>query len=182
VELLYKAGFDVFIYDYRGFGMSTGTSSEASLAADARAALAWLRTQDLDTSLIVDYGYSLGGVPATDLAVNAHRPHALILEAAFASGDALVQSGTLLQIPSSYVLEGSFINVERIARNTRPLLILHGTNDTFIGYARHAQALYDAAPNPKTLYPVVGAGHDNIPSTMGTQQYIDIITAFIKGG
>ena len=61
LELLYRAGFDVLIYDYRGYGMSTGVSeSEATLLSDGLNAHRFLMAQDsIDTTLIVHYGYSL---------------------------------------------------------------------------------------------------------------------------
>lgn len=182
VELLYKAGFDVFIYDYRGFGKSTGKSSEAGLMADARAALGYvLGRKGTDSTQIVHYGFSLGGFPALYSATNLYPPKALITESIFASGETLVQSGTLLNIPGSYVLEGAFDNLVPMQSRTCPVLMIHGTNDTFIGVDPNGQRLYDVARQPKTFVRVQGAGHDNVPYELGAQDYIDLITAFIRG-
>lgn len=182
VELLYQAGFDVFIYDYRGFGKSTGTSSEQGLRADARAALSYVMGRaDVDTTQIVHYGFSLGGFPALYSASELHSAKALITESIFASGETLVQSGTLLNVPGSYLLEGAFDNTVPMQKRTCPVLIIHGTNDTFIGVDANGQRLYDVARQPRTFVRIEGADHNNVPYVYGTQNYIDLITTFIRG-
>lgn len=182
VELLYQAGFDVFIYDYRGFGKSTGKSSESSMQADARVALNYVHSRkDVDSTQIVHYGFSLGGFPALYSATVLHRPKALITEGIFASGETLVQSGTLLNVPGGYVLDGTYNNLLAMQQRECPVLILHGTVDTFIDVDKNGQRLYDVARQAKTFIRVHGAGHSNVPTTMGTQQYVDLITAFIRG-
>lgn len=182
VELLYRAGFDVFIYDYRGYGMSTGTCSEEGLRSDAKAALDYLRSRsDVDTAQIVDYGFSLGGFPCLYTASQLHKPKAVITEAIFASSEALIQSGTILNIPGGYLMEGEFNNRAQIVNVTSPILLLHGTGDTFVGFEANGKVLAAVAPQPKIFRPIEGANHSEIPSTMGEQNYIDLITAFVRG-
>lgn len=182
VELLYRAGFDIFIYDYRGFGRSTGTSSEEGMKSDAAAALNYLRSRpDVDTSQIVDYGYSLGGFACLYTATTLHRPKAVITESIFASSEALVQSGTILNIPGGYLMEGAFDNRAQIVKVTSPILMLHGTGDTFVGYEANGKVLSALAPQPKIIRPIEGANHTTIPATMGLQNYIELVTTFIRG-
>ena len=79
--------------------MSEGECSEEALYADGRAALAYLRSRaDVNQSHLVFYGWSLGAVVAIDLAAREFRPGVLVCESPFASGEALVQSGTLIDI------------------------------------------------------------------------------------
>lgn len=183
IELLYKAGFDVFVYDYRGFGKSQGAGSEQGLFADAAAAYDFVRARaDRDSLQIAIYGYSLGGVPASHQAVLARdRCRALIMESCFASGEDLVQSGTLLDIPGRYLLDADFDNVGRMAQIQAPIMILHGQADVYIGIERHGQKLFAAARDPKVLVPVAGGEHNNVPFAMGIEDYIGRITAFIRG-
>ena len=69
VELLYRMGFNVFVYDYKGFGMSEGEPGEGAIYADARAAQAYVAARpDVDPKGIVQYGFSLGCVAAVELA------------------------------------------------------------------------------------------------------------------
>lgn len=184
VELLYRAGFDVVIYDYRGYGRSSGTSTATSLLEDADAIHDWLWKQaDVDTTHIIAYGYSLGGVPALHQAgrPRGNAPRALITESIFASGDDLVQSATQLDIPGRYVLEHGFDNRTTIGNVTCPILMLHGADDRYLPYERHALALQDLAPEPHVFVRVAGADHTNVPATMGEQAYIDLLIAFIRG-
>ncbi|MFN4986094.1 MAG: alpha/beta hydrolase [Ignavibacteria bacterium] len=182
VELFYRAGFDVFIYDYRGYGMSTGKSSEQGLHEDATSALNYLRSRkDVDTTQIVDYGYSLGGVPTMYLAATQHKPKCVITEAIFASSEALVRTGTLLDVPGNYIMEGAFDNVGNARVRTSPLLMLHGTRDSFVPFEPHGKPIFEAAQQPKVLRLIEGADHTEVPSTLGEETYIEIIRTFIKG-
>ena len=182
VELLWRAGFSVFIYDYKGYGRSGGKSeTEESLLSDARSALNHvLSREEVDSTQIVQYGLSLGAVPAIHLATD-YPSLAVIAEAAYHSGEAIVQSGTLLNIPGGYLLEGDFNNAQRIGRINTKLLMLHGVQDDFIPIDRHGDPLFEQAVNPKRYIRVEGAGHSDIPQVLGEQAYIDIITGFIRG-
>lgn len=181
VELLYKAGFDVFIYDYRGYGMSEGTGSATSLFADGLAATNYVLTRTpADTAFIVHYGFSLGGVPAIHCASNTPSS-ALITEAIFASGQELVRSGTLLNIPASFLLDGSYNNLEAITNVKCKTLLIHGTADTYISATNNALPLFEKVSAQKQLYLVPNADHETIPETLGEVLYQDIITAFVRG-
>jgi fermentation-respiration switch protein FrsA (DUF1100 family) len=180
VELLYKLGIPSFIIDYRGFGKSEGESSEESLYADARAARNYLINKvGIDTSKIIYYGYSLGSVPAVNLAVE-HSPYRLILEAPFASGETLVQSGTIINIPGSYVLRGKFDNAEKIKNVFSPVTIFHGENDKFIDINKNGAVIFNNANEPKQFIRVPGADHDNIPETLGEEQYLEYLKSIIQ--
>ncbi|MCS6807651.1 MAG: alpha/beta hydrolase [Bacteroidota bacterium] len=183
MEYLYKAGYNTFIYDYRGYGKSEGKSSQESLEADAEAALAYLLSRrDVDKTNIVLYGYSLGGVPSVYLASKYATPNAtfqpkgLITEAIFASATDLVQSGTLLDIPGGFLMRDEFSNLHRIRQIRCPLLLMHGTADRFIDITRHGEKLFAAAPDnlrpPKEFLRIPGAGHSTIPETMLLNNYI----------
>jgi pimeloyl-ACP methyl ester carboxylesterase len=183
MEYFYKAGYNTFIYDYRGFGRSEGQSSQEGLEADAEAALATLLARsDVNKNNILLYGYSLGGVPSVYLASKYAAPNAtfqpkgLVTEAIFASTSDLVQSGTLLDIPGGFVMRDEFANVVRIANIRCPLLLMHGTEDRFIDIKRHGEKLFAAAPNnlspPKEFFKIPGAGHSSIPETMVLTNYI----------
>jgi uncharacterized protein len=78
--LLSEAGFDVLLFDYRGYRRSTGSPSEEGTYRDARAARAVLG--DRAPGLYV--GESLGGAVALALACEA-PPAGLVLQSTFTS-------------------------------------------------------------------------------------------------
>src|SRR5690606_27765101 len=80
---LNRMGLSVLLFDYRGYGGNPGSPSEEGLAADARAAQAWLAAQP-GVDQIVYFGESLGGAVAVRLAVE-RSPVALILRSPFTS-------------------------------------------------------------------------------------------------
>jgi fermentation-respiration switch protein FrsA (DUF1100 family) len=84
---LSRAGLSVLLFDYRGYGGNPGRPSEDGLAADARAAQAWLAARpEVDPGRIAYYGESLGAAVALRLAVE-RPPAALILRSPFTSPD-----------------------------------------------------------------------------------------------
>ena len=65
-------GYAVLLSDYRGYGHNPGKPSEEGLAADARAAQAWLRSQaSVDPDRIVFFGESLGSGVAVHITKTA---------------------------------------------------------------------------------------------------------------
>ena len=180
-EHFYSMGLNVFIYDYQGYGMSEGEPTEEAIYSDATAAYQFLRiSMGYGDNQISVYGFSLGGAPATYLAANVFTPKKLILEAAFASASTLTQSGTLLDLPGTFVMKGEYNNAERIKNVTAPLLIIHGTDDSFIDMEKNGKMLYQNAAMPdKYFIAVEGANHSNIPSTMGIAIYRQTVKDFI---
>lgn len=180
VELIYRMGFNVFIFDYEGYGMSEGTPSESGLYSDGRAALAYIRSRpDVIAPNITFYGFSLGNVVSIDLAANVFTPKAIVAEAPFASSSTLVQSGTLLDIPSSYVMKGEYNNAEKIKSVHAPLLIIHGESDKFIDIDKNSTVIFTKANQPKQFVRVPGADHSEIPTKLGEANYINLVQQFI---
>ncbi|MFZ4619562.1 MAG: alpha/beta hydrolase [Bacteroidota bacterium] len=179
-EHFYSMGFNVFIYDYQGYGMSEGEPTEEAIYSDATAAYQFLRnSMGYADGQITAYGFSLGGAPTTYLAANVFTPRRVILEAAFASASSLSQSGTLLDLPGTFVMKGEYNNAERIKSVTSPLLIIHGTDDTFIDMEKNGKVIFQNANDPKTFIAVPGAGHSTIPATMGISVYRQTVKDFI---
>jgi len=85
LRMFRKLGYATLIFDYRGYGNSTGSPSEAGTDRDAAAAWRWLtQTRGLRPEDIVFVGESLGGAVASGLAVR-HPPRALVLLSTFTS-------------------------------------------------------------------------------------------------
>jgi len=179
VEMLGRLGGEVVTFDYRGFGMSEGESSEAGLREDAEQALASIRARGLSDDSIVVYGFSLGCYPAIHLAGSVLRPRALIIEAPFASATSLVQGGAVLDFPERWLTDGLYDNRSGIGRVTAPVLLLHGLDDDFVRFRDNGRIVFEAAREPKRLVTVAGAVHDNVPSTYGAAAYLELVGDWI---
>jgi uncharacterized protein len=163
-RLLADAGLDVFLFDYRGYGSSEGSPDEEGTYRDARAARAAVLRQDgVDGGRILYLGESIGGAVALALALEA-PPLGLVLQSAFTS---IRDMGRLHYpvIPSALVPD-AYPNLRRVAALRSPLLVIHGDRDDIVPVA-HGRALFDAAPEPKRLEIVRGAGHNDLLAAMG---------------
>jgi fermentation-respiration switch protein FrsA (DUF1100 family) len=178
-EMLWRAGFDVLTYDYRGFGKSTGTSrDETSLIADAQAALQFFAARLLGgAARIVSYGHSLGSAPAIALAAANPGLRALVVESGFSNGQAMANSADPLGFPVRWLLREPMVNTARIATVSMPVLILHGAADIQIP-VQQGRDLFAAAKDPKQLQVVAGAGHNDVRAVMGVTAYRTLLRAF----
>lgn len=169
-------GADVFIFDYRGYGRSGGRPSEAGLYRDSRAAYRWLTEQKgVDPARIVLRGGSLGGAVALELGLEAeHR--CLILESTFTSLPD-VAKGLYPWMPVHFFMATRFPNRERIARYRRPVLLLHGTQDSLVP-VEQSRELFSLANEPKTLFEVEGADH-NDTLLVGGRRYLEVVRDFL---
>lgn len=175
LEVLTGLGLDVLIFDYRGFGTSTGTPSEAGLYADARAAWVHLtQVLGVDPDTIVIMGRSLGGGVATQLAAEVEAA-ALVVESSFTSAVALGQQ-TYWFVPVSFLARNRFESIDRIADVGEPVLVAHSEADEMIPYG-HGRALFDAARAPKHFLELRG-GHNDAHVTTGAA-YRDGLAAFL---
>ena len=167
IRMLHQLGLHIFIIDYRGYGKSEGRPFEKGLYRDAQAAFDWWATERRPNGeKLILLGESLGGAVAVHLA--ARVPAAgLILQSAFNSARDMAKTmfpiGLLL--PLARV---QFDSEKEIAAVTCPKLFIHGDRDDIVPF-RLGMALYDAAPPPKSLYTVHGAGHNDLLLVAGPE-------------
>ncbi|MDH4211240.1 MAG: alpha/beta hydrolase [candidate division WOR-3 bacterium] len=181
VEYLWEMGFNVFIFDYQGYGMSEGSPSGEALFSDGREALTYVRTHpDVDTAKIVYYGWSLGTFVITYLAAEISHPASVILEAAIASATALLRDSGLLNLTGSYVVDADFDNEGRIADIGSPLLMMHGRADDYVVFDRHVPQIWDNAVEPKEFLWVEEAEHDDIPEVLGSVYHGTVIDFLVR--
>lgn len=156
-EIHHRLGIGVFIFDYRGYGRSDGSPTEAGLYLDARAARdALVRSLSVPSPQIVYFGRSLGAAVALDLAL-AHPPSGMILESPFLS----VRTMANRTVPGSgFLLKTRFDSLEKIGRLRTPLLVLHGNSDEVVPH-EHGRRLWEAASEPKAFYTIPGARHND---------------------
>jgi hypothetical protein len=179
-EGLTERGFDLLLFDYRGYGQSEGNvSDERGIYADADAAYDYVvRERGVAPAKLILYGQSLGTAAATDVAAR-RECGALILESGMSSASDMAA----LLLP--WLPRGAhrfsinrFDNVGKLARINRPVFVGHGERDDIIPVAQ-GHALYAAAREPKKLIVVPGAGHNNLVD-VGGEKYLDEIAAFVR--
>lgn len=163
-DLLTAAGFDVLLFDYRGYGSSSGRPDEQGTYRDARAALrCMLSRPEVDRARVLYLGESLGAAVALKLAME-HPPAGVVLLSAFTSVRDMARVHYGL-IPTAIVPD-AYPSLRLIAGLRARLLVLHGEDDMIVP-VEHARALFEAAPAPKRLHVVPGVGHNDIVSVAG---------------
>jgi uncharacterized protein len=175
-RLLTSAGFDVLVFDYRGYGRSTGSPTEEGTYRDARAARRALLDQEgVEESRVLYVGESLGGAVALTLALEA-RPRGLVLQSTFTSVRDVARAHYAF-IPRAAVPD-AYPSLRRIRELEAPLLVLHGERDEIVPVA-HGRALFEAAPEPKEIRVFPRVGHDLVP--LAGEAYGEAIASWAKG-
>jgi hypothetical protein len=152
-------GVNILAFDWRGFGASEGSPSEAGLYRDATAAYEYLRTvEHVPADQIIIFGHSLGTAPAIELATRVPAA-GLVVEGAPAS---VRQRGQELYpwLPLSLISSIEFNSLGRIGQVKMPKLFFHAVADTRIPIA-HGRALFAAATEPKRFVETLG-DHPNV--------------------
>jgi fermentation-respiration switch protein FrsA (DUF1100 family) len=167
---LVPEGYNLFAFDYRGFGLSGGEPTLDGVHQDARDALTTVAGLDgVDPGRVIVFGQSLGASVAIAAVADpppGPRIRTLIIEGAFADYHRITREKLAevwltwpLQVPLSYTIDGGYRPLDRIAAIApTPILIMHGEADRIVP-AAHAHDLYAAAAQPKTLWIVPAAGH-----------------------
>ena len=165
-----KAGFQVFIIDYSGFGFSQGEASRKAVYRDATDGLNYLlNREDIKYDHLLIYGQSLGGhLSAVIASENQDKIDGLIMEGAFSShkdiaSDRVPVLGRIFT-REMYSAEKSLPKLEK------PLLIIHSTEDETIPF-EHGEHLFDVASEPKEFYVI------DKPHIRGPLYYADSIVA-----
>lgn len=161
-------GFDLFVFDYRGYGRSEGEPSPEGTVRDGEAALRWVNGQYQGTPIIV-VGQSLGGAIALRNVIDLKSEipiRAVVIEGSFPSyrrigRDVLTRSWItwpfqwlgLLVLGDKYAPDGEIGKISPV-----PLLVLHAEGDKTVPY-RFGEEIFWQAGEPRELWKVPGAGH-----------------------
>jgi uncharacterized protein len=176
-QALSQAGHSVLLTDYRGYGGNPGSPSEAGLAADARAARAYLLTRsDINPDSIVYFGESLGAAVAVGLAVE-YPPAALVLRSPFTT---LADAGRVHYpfLPLGLLLMDHYDSLSRIGSVRCPVLIAAGDGDRIVPVTQ-SRRLHAAAREPKRYVEIPGVGHDDWELLIGNRLLREIL-AFLR--
>lgn len=167
-EEFIKTGYDFFIFDYRGYGKSVGSRSEAYFHLDCQTLYNYLKEKYPENKIVL-YGRSLGSGFATYLAMN-NKPKALILETPYYSFKSVAQYHFPF-IPVGVILRWTIRTDKWIGKVKSPILILHGTEDQVTPY--HQSIQFKSLIKPTDDFVTFDGGtHSNIPSYPEYQVYL----------
>lgn len=158
--LLFRSGISSFVFDYSGYGASTGRPSVRHLREDALAAYLEFVAATPNASRRYVMGFSLGSGVALEI-VNGLRPApaGIVIGAGFASARAAaVQTG---KVPRwiAWMLPEPWNNEARVGRLEMPLLLIHSRRDEVIPFA-NGERLARAAIGPRALIVLDDVPHD----------------------
>ncbi len=177
---LRSTGLNVFIFDYRGYGESTGgPPREKLLYKDAERAWMYLVAErKIPPADIVIYGHSLGGAVGIELASRHPDAGALITESTFTSVRGAAAGSVFAWLPLRLIVTERFDSLSKIGSIRLPKLFLQGEEDRML-LPRMAQQLYDAAPEPKQLALIPKGGHED-SAVVNPAAYFAALNAFLR--
>lgn len=178
ISWLPAEGFNVFTFDYRGYGKSEGTPDRFGVYQDSVAAMEYITSKaGIDHDNLLIFAQSLGGANAISVVGNNNFSgiRAMAVEGAFYSyrteaHDAI--SSTVgkkvgdvpclsLQIwPVSFLAVSDSYSPGDYIENAAsiPVLFIHCTDDEYVNH-RHGKLLYDKAKEPKELWLIENCNH-----------------------
>jgi hypothetical protein len=158
IEIFQQLGLDTLIIDYRGYGQSTGKTTEQGTYLDAQAAWSYLVDErGIPVDQIIVFGRSLGGAIGAWLA-SQHTPAAVIIESSFTSG---VDIGRQLYpfLPVRLITRLRYPVAEYASRLECPVLVVHSRDDEIIPFEM-GQSIYEAVKQRKSFLELRG-DHNN---------------------
>jgi uncharacterized protein len=155
----HDVGVSVIMFDYRGYGESSGRISEKGFYLDAEAAGRMAREQaDRYGAKLIVSGHSLGGIAAVHIGATA-RCDGVVLESTFTNMGAMARAHYLLPGLERW-LKDRLNAAAEIGRLHAPVIFFHGDRDEIVPIEL-GRRLYATAPEPKEFVVLPGAGHND---------------------
>jgi len=174
ILLIHNLRLNIFIIDYRGYGLSQGRPSEAGMYLDAGAAYDYLVNQRrIKSKEIIAYGESLGAAAVCHLAAEEDLG-ALIIESGFSRGRDMAKR--IYPYLPTFLFSNNFDSLSKIEKVKAPKLFIHSKNDEIVPF-KLAQRLYNAASEPKRFVELVG-GH-NTAFLDSKEKYVSSMELFL---
>lgn len=152
-----KRGYDFLIYDYRGYGKSTGRITEKNLYNDAQFIYDKLKKEYSENKIII-YGRSLGTGVSSYLGMN-NSPKLLILETPYYNFVSLAK--TYYPIFPTFILKYKFEVSEHLRKIKCPISIIHGTDDEVVPYSSGLK-LKSLLKDGDRFITVIGGHHNDL--------------------
>jgi fermentation-respiration switch protein FrsA (DUF1100 family) len=175
LRMFNELGYAAFVFDYRGYGRSSGTPTELGTYADAQAA--WdhlLKARGWHPGNVIILGESLGGAIAASVAAR-HAARALVLQSAFTSVPD-VAAKIYPIFPVRWISRFNYDTRAFLQSVDGPVFVAHSRADELIPFT-HGQALYAAARPPKRFLELSG-GHNDAFIFM-RREWTEALAAFL---
>jgi fermentation-respiration switch protein FrsA (DUF1100 family) len=158
IGIFNQLGLDTLIIDYRGYGQSTGKTSEQGTYLDAQAAWSYLLDERMILAdRIIIFGRSLGGAIGSWLG-SQHTPAAVIIESSFTSGVDIARR-LYPFLPARLITRLRYPVAEYASRLDCPVLVVHSRDDEIIPFDM-GQSIYAAVKQRKSFLELRG-DHNN---------------------
>jgi pimeloyl-ACP methyl ester carboxylesterase len=183
VHMLYELGFNVLVWDFRGFGKSLPPFSPSVEQFLSDAVLIRDKAEEYapDPEKILVYSFSLGGIPAVEMAVQ-RSACALVLEASFTSIAQIISTNSALGMPGSFLSSGGYENQVKIRDYPGPVFGMVGSLDRKFT-PETVQEVLDNAPGATELWVLEGVDHGigsrGVPEA-GFEEYKAKLFAFLE--
>lgn len=163
INIFNELGLNCLMFDYRGYGHSTGKPTEQGTYIDTQTAYDWLvNTKKQDPENIIIFGRSMGCAIAANLASRV-KAKAVVLESGFTSfGD--IGQKFYPYMPVKLFATFSYNTIEYIKKTDIPVLIIHSKDDEIVPF-EFGQKLYNAASEPKEFLEIFGRHNDGFLMT-----------------
>lgn len=175
IKIFNALDLNVLIFDYRGYGMSTGSPYENGLYLDAETVYGYLTDEkSIPAQKIIAYGESLGAAVAVDLA-GKHDLGGIIIEGGFTSvGD---MAKRILPFIPTFIYSSRYDALEKIKDIKYPKLIFHAADDEVVPFEL-GEKLFSEASEPKEFVKIQGGHNDAFLSSQDL--FIKKIDSFVN--
>ena len=171
----WSLGLSVMIIDYRGYGQSEGKTTEAGTYRDADAAWRYLtQGRGVRPEDIVVFGRSVGASVAARLA-SEQDPQGLIVESSFTSVPDIAAE-LYPWLPARWLSRLSHATRDYVRDVRCPVLVVHSRDDEIVPF-HHGEAIFTAAPEPRSLLELRGTHNDAF--IRDERSYIEGVRAFL---
>jgi fermentation-respiration switch protein FrsA (DUF1100 family) len=175
IRFFHELGLNVLIFDYRGYGQSSGKTTEDGTYRDADAAWAYLADKrGIAPGNIILFGRSLGAAVIADLATRV-EPAAVILESAFFSVPDMA-AVIYPWLPVRWLASYRYDNGDKVTRIRQPKLIIHSRRDEIIPFEQGVR-LFESASEPKQFLELRGRHNDGF--YVSREAYTQAMGAFL---
>lgn len=173
---LVQKGYNVFIFDYSGFGLSEGKATRKNVLSSGQAAFDYfLQQEECKGNKVMIYGQSLGGHLAVCLAQrNESKIDGLIAEGAFSNHDDVGAYVSHLGFFAKMMIREYYDGIKSIKKYTKPTLIIHSVNDKVVPY-KFGKKLYDNSISIQKEFYSIDSAH-----ILGPIYFTDSIDAKIR--